>query len=139
MRGVSPRRPLTVGVGARPGVAEAEVRELVLRTLAEAGQPPSAVAALATTAARAGEPGLTAVAAGLGVPLLAFAATRLASVQVPSPSARVRAATGTPSVAEAAALLAAGPDGELLVRKRKSTPSPGALASATCAVAAARP
>ncbi|KUJ68872.1 hypothetical protein ACZ90_15895 [Streptomyces albus subsp. albus] len=130
-------QPLTVGVGARRGVAAAEVRELVRRTLTEAGLPVSAVTALATTAARADEPGLAAAAAALGVPLLAFAPAELAAVRVPTPSARVRDAVGTPSVAEAAALLAAGPYGELLVRKRKSDPRSGGPAAATCAVATA--
>ncbi|MEK8170301.1 cobalamin biosynthesis protein [Streptomyces sp. M19] len=53
---------------------------------------------------------------------------------MPHPSAAPLAATGTPSVAEAAALLAAGPGAQLLVPKRKSAPASG-MPSATCAVA----
>ncbi|WP_186832134.1 cobalamin biosynthesis protein [Streptomyces sp. ISID311] len=49
-------------------------------------------------------------------------------------SAAAAAAVGTPSVAEAAALLAAGPGAELLVGKRKSAPR-GRPAQATCALA----
>ncbi|MFH8370740.1 cobalamin biosynthesis protein [Streptomyces sp. NPDC018031] len=109
---------------------------LVRRTLAEAGAGPDAVLALATAAAKAGEPGVVAAAAGLGVPLLVFGAAELAAVAVPGPSAVVRAAVGTPAVAEAAALLAAGPGGaELVVGKRKSVPRDGGSAMATCAVA----
>jgi cobalt-precorrin 5A hydrolase/precorrin-3B C17-methyltransferase len=66
------------------------------------------------------------------VPLLTFAAADLAAVAVPNPSDAPLAAVGTPSVAEAAALLAAGPGGELAVEKRKS-------AMATAAVARRRP
>jgi cobalt-precorrin 5A hydrolase/precorrin-3B C17-methyltransferase len=46
-----------------------------------------------------------------------FSAERLNGVVVPNPSAAVRNATGTPSVAEAAAILSAG--GRLLVPKQK--------------------
>ncbi|MYW71250.1 hypothetical protein GTW08_03825, partial [Pseudonocardia sp. SID8383] len=46
-----------------------------------------------------------------------FAAAALAAVAVPRPDARVAAAVGTPSVAEAAALLAAGDGAHLIVGK----------------------
>jgi cobalt-precorrin 5A hydrolase/precorrin-3B C17-methyltransferase len=57
----------------------------------------------------------------------------LAAVDVPNPSTAPLQAVGTPSVAEAAALVAAGAD-ELLVPKRKSMPE-GRAAMATVAVA----
>jgi histidinol-phosphate aminotransferase len=63
------------------------------------------VAGLATLDARAAEPGLVAAAAARGWPLTGHPAAVLAGVAVPSPSDRVAAAVGTPSVAEAAALL----------------------------------
>jgi cobalt-precorrin 5A hydrolase/precorrin-3B C17-methyltransferase len=44
----------------------------------------------------------------------------LRKVSVPTPSLTVQSAVGTPSVAEAAALLAAGPGAELVVTKRTS-------------------
>ncbi|TJZ51257.1 cobalamin biosynthesis protein [Streptomyces piniterrae] len=125
-----------VGVGASRGVPAAEVLELVMDTLALAGCSPGSVGALATVAAKAGEPGLTGAARALGVPLRSFPAEVLATVRVPDPSAAARDAVGTPSVAEAAALLAAGPGAELVVGKRKSAPQ-GRPAGATCAVAAA--
>ncbi|HEY9367099.1 cobalamin biosynthesis protein [Streptomyces sp.] len=49
------------------------------------------------------------------------------------------AATGTPSVAEAAALGAAGPGGRLLVPKRKSRTDGVRAARATCAIAQCAP
>ncbi|MDT3400031.1 cobalamin biosynthesis protein [Streptomyces sp. B1866] len=133
-----PGGPLVVGVGACRGVAGDEVVDLVCAALAEAGLSPAGVVALATAAARAAEPGLVRAAARLGVPLRGYGAGALAAVPVPHPSALALAALGTPSVAEAAALLAAGEGGVLLVGKRKSRGSP---ARATCAVAcpAARP
>ena len=62
------------------------------------------------------------------VELRALPAAALSTIAVPNPSAVVAAAVGTPSVAEAAALLAAGPSARLVVEKRRS-------ADATVAVA----
>ncbi|MFE1176478.1 cobalamin biosynthesis protein [Streptomyces sp. NPDC058773] len=126
--------PLVVGVGARPGVPVAEVLELIADARAAAGCADRTVVALATVAARAAEPGLVAAARRLGVPLRSFPAADLAAVAVPGASAVVAAAVGTPSVAEAAALLASGPGAELLAGKRKSAPR-GRPARATCALA----
>jgi cobalamin biosynthesis protein CbiG len=95
---------LVVGLGARSGVRADEVRAALADTLERHGLSVSAVRAYATLAARAGEPGLRAVA---GPGLLAYPAEALAGVAVPCPDARVAAAVGTPSVAEAAALRAA--------------------------------
>ncbi|MFE1579427.1 cobalamin biosynthesis protein [Streptomyces fradiae] len=99
---------LVVGVGARRGVTAREVCDLVAAVLREAGRGPGDVVALATVAAKAGEPGLVEAAARLGVPLRAHPADVLARVRVPHPSDAALAATGTPSVAEAAALAEAG-------------------------------
>lgn len=75
------------------------------------------IGCLATVDRRAAEPGLVAAAAELGVPVVVFEAQDLAAVPVPHPSARAAEAIGTPSVAEAAALLAAASD-RLIVAKR---------------------
>ncbi|WNI25494.1 precorrin-3B C(17)-methyltransferase [Streptomyces sp. ITFR-16] len=121
---------LAVGVGASKGAPEDEVLGLVRETLAEAGLSPSSVAELVTVDAKAGEPGIVAAAARLGVPLRTYPADELARIEVPHPSDAPLAAVGTPSVAEAAALAGGG---ELLVPKRKSRPE-GRAAMATCAV-----
>ena len=79
-----------------------------------------------------GEPGIHALAAELGVPARFFSASRLL-VETPRLSERSPAAfraTGCWGVAEGAALAAAGPDGVLVVPKRKSR-------GATCAIARA--
>jgi cobalt-precorrin 5A hydrolase/precorrin-3B C17-methyltransferase len=119
---------LLVGVGASRGVAADEVLDLVGSALAEAGLAEASVAALATVEAKADEAGIVAAAARLGVPLRTFPAPGLAEVDVPNPSGAPLAAVGTPSVAEAAALLAAGPGGELVVQKRKSAMATAAVA-----------
>lgn len=119
---------LVVGVGASRGAPVDEVLELIEGALREAGLSRCSVAALATVDAKAEEPGIVAAGERLGVPLITYSAEGLAAVAVPNPSDAPLAAVGTPSVAEAAALIGGG---ELLVPKRKSTASP---AMATCAV-----
>ncbi|MCK8432608.1 precorrin-3B C(17)-methyltransferase [Streptomyces sp. D2-8] len=119
---------LVVGVGASKGAPVEEVLGLVEDALREAGLSVASVAELATVDAKAGEPGIVEAARRLGVPLVTYPAAELAGVDVPHPSDAPLAAVGTPSVAEAAALVSGG---ELLVPKRKSAASP---AMATCAV-----
>ncbi|MFJ4239045.1 precorrin-3B C(17)-methyltransferase [Streptomyces iakyrus] len=119
---------LVVGVGASKGAPVEEVLGLVEGALRAAGLSVASVAELATVDAKAEEAGIVEAAGRLGVPLVTYAAEELAGVDVPNPSDAPLAAVGTPSVAEAAALVGGG---ELLVPKRKSAASP---AMATCAV-----
>ncbi len=119
---------LVVGVGASKGAPVDEVLELVEGALRDAGLSARSVAELATVDAKAQEPGIVEAAERLGVPLVTYSAEELAAVDVPNPSDAPLAAVGTPSVAEAAALVRGG---ELLVPKRKSAATP---AMATCAV-----
>ncbi|MFJ6867186.1 Rv2231c family pyridoxal phosphate-dependent protein CobC [Streptomyces termitum] len=147
---------LHVGVGVRSGATAKEVLELVEaaltragEVLAEAGLPGAGtagggspeggcvgvsarVAGFATVEARAAAPGIVAAARRLGVPVTGFPARVLAAVPVPHPSGTVLAAAGTASVAEAAALRAAGPGAVLLVPKRKGP-------RVTCAIAVSVP
>jgi cobalamin biosynthesis protein CbiG len=125
---------VAVGVGACEDAPVDELYELVAGALAGAGLPLAAVTALATVEVKARERAIVECARRLGVPVLAYGAAELARVTVPNPSGRALGAVGTPSVAEAAALLAAGTGSELLVPKRKSSPA-GRPAMATCAVA----
>ncbi|MFJ8488467.1 precorrin-3B C(17)-methyltransferase [Streptomyces sp. NPDC094038] len=122
---------LVVGVGASKDAPVDEVLGLVEAALRDAGLSPRSIAELATVDAKAGEPGIVAAAARLGVPLVTYSAGELAGVRVPNPSDAPLAAVGTPSVAEAAALARGG---ELLVPKRKSERGDGRPAMATCAV-----
>jgi len=116
---------LVVGVGCSLGCPPEELGALVDAAVASA---PGDVLAVATVDRRGTEPCVVALAERRGVPLCTHAADALAAVDVPSPSAVVALHVGTPSVAEAAALLSAGPGARLLVAKRRS-------AHATCAVA----
>lgn len=119
---------LVVGVGASRGAPVEEVLELIEGSLRDAGLSVASVAELATVDAKAEEPGIVAAAERLGVPLITYSAEELTAVEVPNPSDAPLAAVGTPSVAEASALVQGG---ELLVPKRKSAAQP---AMATCAV-----
>ncbi|GHF50389.1 hypothetical protein GCM10018790_30220 [Kitasatospora xanthocidica] len=123
-------RTLVVGIGATAGADRTEAMRLLTATLAETGLALDAVARLATVAGKADHPAVRWAAYCLGgVPVDEHPAQDLAGLPVPNPSARVGAAVGTASVAEAAAL-ASAPGGRLVVAKRKS-------ATATVAVARA--
>ena len=111
---------LVAGLGCSRGCPPDELLAL-LRTSLPAGE----LTALATIDGRATEPCMLAAAEAMQVPLLTHTAEQLAQVAVPTPSPVVEHHVGTPSVAEAAALLQGG---RLLVSKRRSQ-------HATCAVA----
>jgi cobalt-precorrin 5A hydrolase/precorrin-3B C17-methyltransferase len=120
---------LVLGLGASRGVTADEVLALVDRALAGAGLSPASVAAVGTADAKADEAGLVDACARRGWSLTTFPSERLAAVDVPNPSEEPQKVLGTPSVAEAAAVLLGD---ELVVEKTKSR-------MATVAVARRRP
>ncbi len=115
---------LVAGVGTSTGAPPEEVAALIADTLAGAGLARASLAEVATIDRRAAEPALVA----LGLPIRTFPAPALAAVAVPTPSGVVEAAVGTPSVSEAAALLAAGAGAELVVAKRRGRTATVAIA-----------
>jgi cobalt-precorrin 5A hydrolase/precorrin-3B C17-methyltransferase len=115
---------LVVGVGASSDAPAGAAGELLAAALADAGLAAESVGTVATIDRRAGDPAVTT----LGRPVRAFPATALAGVPVPNPSDVVAAQVGTPSVAEAAALLAAGPGATLVAPKRKGLTATVAIA-----------
>ena len=121
---------LVLGIGSSSGVSAAEVLDLVDRTLEAAGLSAACVTTVATADAKASEPGILAACTERGWDLVTFSSELLSGVAVPHPSDAPLRAIGTPSVAEAAALLASG--GALVVDKQKSP-------MATCAVARRHP
>lgn len=116
---------MILGVGLEAGTPVAHVHDL----LARLGVDLATATVIATVDTRADEPALRALAEGRE--LRTYPAAALDAVDVPHPSAVVRRLAGTRSVAEAAALLAAGPGGALVVEKAKG-------AGVTVAVARAR-
>ena len=117
---------LVAGIGASTDPPAEELAELLRASLSEAGLSPRSLSSVATIDRRATEPAVE----SLGLPIVAFTSSELAAVEVPNPSEIVRAAVGTASVAEAAALLAAGPGATLLLPKRAAPHCTLALARA---------
>lgn len=107
---------LVVGIGTSSDASEADVRELLEQVLDVAGLAFASVGEIATIDRRSDHRSILA----FGLPVRSFSAELLSEVEVSSPSHVVEAAVGTPSVAEAACMLAAGPAGTLVVGKRKS-------------------
>lgn len=111
---------LTLGLGCDRGTPAATLRQAIDEALARAGATLADVEAVASIDLKADEAGLLEVARACGWTLRFYAAAELAQVMVPNPSETVRKHTGTPSVSEAAALLAAGTDlSHLLIEKHR--------------------
>lgn len=108
---------LWLGVGCERNTSLVLIESLITRTLASHGLAELAVAGLASIDRKGDEPALLALAADRGWPLKLFGSEALAAQPVPNPSAAVAQEMGTASVAEAAALLAAGPGGVLRLTK----------------------
>jgi cobalt-precorrin 5A hydrolase/precorrin-3B C17-methyltransferase len=125
---------LVVGIGCERGVSVDEVTALLDR-LPELGLDPAAVAAISSLDLKADEAALLEIAAARGLPFTTHPAAVLSTQDVPTPSEVVSAEVGTPSVAEASALVTArartGGEPELVVTKQK-------LGRVTMAVARAR-
>jgi cobalt-precorrin 5A hydrolase/precorrin-3B C17-methyltransferase len=100
-------RVLWVGIGCERGTS----RELIETAIGQVCQSnhlaESAIAGIATIDIKADEVGLVELCRNRAWPLRTFPAEVLSSVNVPNPSTVVEKEVGTPSVAEAAALLAA--------------------------------
>lgn len=105
---------LALGLGCDRGTPEATLRQAVAQALAQLGADWTDVAAVASITLKADEPGLLALCTAQGWAPQFYPPEQLAQVAVPNPSETVRRYTGTPSVSEAAALLAAGRPSEML-------------------------
>ena len=92
------------------------------------------VAAVASIDLKSDEPALLQLAQEQGWSIRFYSAAELAGVDVPNPSETVRRHTGTPSVSEAAALLAAGADAsQLLIEKHRQRGPDGRNATVSIA------
>jgi cobalt-precorrin 5A hydrolase/precorrin-3B C17-methyltransferase len=125
---------LWLGIGCERGTDLALLERLVMEGLAAAQLAAAAVAGLASIDRKGDEPALLELAARRGWPLRLFRAEQLAEVSVPNPSAAVAAEMGTASVAEAAALLAAGTGAQLLLPKQIKRRQAGENGAATLAI-----
>lgn len=103
------------GLGFKKDVTLASLRE----ALAAAGGP-EGLAAVATVSDKADAEALKLLASEYGVPIKAVSPEDLADIATPTQSRRVAEKFGTGSVAEAAALAAAGPRARLIATRAVS-------------------
>lgn len=122
---------IVAGVGCRRGASAPDIEAAIRAALAQAGMAAAALDAIATIAAKHDEAGIAAAAANLGVDvvLIPDAALEAVSGRTETKSEQVLALMGVPSVAEAAALAAAGPSARLIGPRL-------VRGTATCALAA---
>lgn len=116
---------LTIGVGCERGTSPQEVSALVENTLKTNNLSIQSVAGFASIDLKENEPAIDALC---NVRFFSADELNAFAPKLKTPSDYVMAEVGTPGVAEAAALAAAGPDAELIVAKTKSR-------RATCAIA----
>jgi cobalt-precorrin 5A hydrolase len=123
---------MVAGVGCRRGTSAAAIETVIAAALARAGLASGVLDVIATSATKCDEPGIAAAASALGLRLVLVARRDLetAGSRVATHSSRVVTLMGVGSVAEAAALAAAGPTGRLLLPRI-------AIGPATCALARA--
>lgn len=115
-----PEMPITLGLGCDRGTPASTIAWCIDEALAQAGATLADVRAVASIDLKADEIGMAEVAQANGWIVRFYPAAELATVDVPNPSETVRKYTGTPSVSEAAALLAAGADAShLIIEKHK--------------------
>jgi cobalt-precorrin 5A hydrolase len=123
---------IVAGIGCRKGVQPGDVKAVILAAFERAGIDVSELRLIATIYAKSHEKGIEVAASVMRVPLVLVTPADLMSAQmrVATRSERVEALVGVPSVAEAAALAAAGPAARLIAPRLVVGP-------ATCALAAA--
>lgn len=121
---------IAIGVGCERGTDPAELRELAMRCLNDAGVAPQSVSGIFSIALKAAEPAIHDLAEQFGVPARFLAADALLTEtpRLSEKSEIVFRETGCWGVAEGAALAAAGNDATLILSKQRS-------ARATCAIA----
>ena len=122
---------IVAGIGCRKGATQAQIEAAINATLERAGRPLARLDLLATAASKRDETGIAAAASARGVQLIFVnqADLEIASARGATWSQRVLALAGVPSVAEAAALAAAGPKARLILSRIVVGP-------VTCALAA---
>jgi cobalt-precorrin 5A hydrolase len=125
---------IAAGIGCKRGAPAADIETAIRAALAIGRIEADALDVIATIKAKASEPGLHAAAKTFGVSLIVVPQPELvaANDRVETPSPRVTELTGVGSVAEAAALAAAGPASTLMVPRIVA-------GAATCALAVSAP
>lgn len=125
---------IALGLGCDRDTPLATVRAAIDTALAACGAAWADIGAVASIDLKADEPAFAQLAAERGWTIRFYPAAELAAVDVPTPSEIVRRYTGTPSVSEAAALLAAQTDKtNLLIEKHRQRGPDGRNATVSIA------
>lgn len=104
-----------IGIGFRSAAKVGSLHDALGRALLASGQ--FGFDAVVTEAAKARTPVFREFAQALGVPGMGVTQTDLAQMITPTQSERIQDKFGTGSLAEAAALAAAGPNAQLVVER----------------------
>jgi cobalt-precorrin 5A hydrolase len=125
---------IAAGIGCKRGAPASDIEAAIRAALARAQIGVEALDVIATIGAKSGEPGIRAAAQKFGVSFIVVAGPELAAAggRVETHSERAAAFAGVGSVAEAAALAAAGHASKLIVPRVVG-------GAATCALAASAP
>ncbi|MGI0485570.1 precorrin-3B C(17)-methyltransferase [Pantanalinema rosaneae CENA516] len=103
-------RVLWVGIGCERGTPKTVIAQAIQQVFQAHHLAEAAIAGIATIDLKADEVGLLEFCQERQLPLRCFTADTLATIPVPHPSSIVEAEVGTPSVAEAAAIVASWGD-----------------------------
>ena len=128
---------LWIGIGCERNTSLSLVEKAISEALATAGLAEEAIAGIASAARKSDEPALQELSRTRAWPFRTFPEQTLATIAVPTPSEVVLREMGTASVAEAAALLAAGDKSALILPKQISRPATGEQGAVTVAIAEA--
>ncbi|MCJ8281133.1 MAG: cobalamin biosynthesis protein, partial [Rivularia sp. ALOHA_DT_140] len=121
-------RVLWVGIGCERGTAKELIADAINKVFQENQFSLSAIAGIATIDIKSDEVGLVELCQERNLPLKTFPSKILSQVTVPNPSQVVEHEVGTPSVAEAAAIVAANVE-TLYIRSPNDIVSPQNTAS----------
>lgn len=106
-----------LGLGCRKGTCYETLQESLKQFCEKVRITPSQIVGISSATVKKEEQGLLKLAEKMELPLSFFRSEQLTEVSVPSPSTRVQNEIGTPSVAEASAILAS--NGKLVIPKQK--------------------
>ncbi|MEA5505667.1 cobalamin biosynthesis protein [Halotia wernerae UHCC 0503] len=112
-------KSLWVGIGCQRGSSQELIAAAIQQVFGENQLDQSAIAGFATIESKASEVGLVELCHLRNLPLKTFAAAILSTVCVPNPAIITNQKVSTPSVAEAAAILAASSFTPSVVEKQK--------------------
>jgi cobalt-precorrin 5A hydrolase/precorrin-3B C17-methyltransferase len=107
-----------IGIGCQRHTPSSTIARAIAQVCQAHDIPEAAIAGIATLDRKAHEPGLVDYCRDRQLPLRGFSADQLSQVSTPSAADRVKDLVGSPSVAEAAALLAAAIGAKLWVAKQ---------------------